>query len=73
MYLSFLRDHGWSLPLVLLVGFFAFFSLICLYVLFDRRRRHLDRMAALPLEDAPSAAQPVPHAASQPAKDASHG
>jgi len=42
--------YDW-MPLAAEVLFFAFFSLVLWYVVSDRRRRHLDRMAHAALDD----------------------
>lgn len=44
-------DGGSILPLISLVLFSGIFFTVLFYVFFDRRRSHLDHMAALPLDD----------------------
>lgn len=49
--LGFLRDHGSSLPLIVMLTFVGIAALVTVYVLTDRRHRHLRRMASMPLDD----------------------
>lgn len=60
--LGFLRDHGSLLPLLVMLTFVGMGALVTLYVLTDRRRAHLRRMEALPLDDGlPIAAKESSH------------
>ncbi len=54
--LGFLRSHGSILPLVVMLVFVGIAALVTVYVLTDRRRSHLRRMASMPLDDG----MPVP-------------
>lgn len=49
--LGFLRDHGSSLPLVIMLTFVGVSALVIFYVCTDRRRTHLRRMESMPLDD----------------------
>jgi hypothetical protein len=68
--LHFLRDHGSSLPFYVMLLFVGIGVAVLLYVLTDRRRRHLTRMESMPLDDG----VPVPPAPStSPRSEAGHG
>lgn len=49
--LGFLRSHGSLLPMIVMFAFVGIAALVTVYVLTDRRRGHLRRMAAMPLDD----------------------
>ena len=48
---GYLAESGSILPLISLVVFVTIFTLVILYLLTDRRKKHHRTMSALPLED----------------------